>query len=61
MRLGVRRVAGAFGRIGEGGDMIIAGRGPARGGKAQIRGVAVTLDEGERGNTHEGERAGPSP
>jgi hypothetical protein len=52
---GSRRVQGG------GAEMIIAVPGAGQGGKAQIKGLAVTLDQGERGNNYRGEGAGPSP
>jgi hypothetical protein len=60
--------AGAVGCVATGavgawrrGRMIIAGPGAGQDGKAQIKGLAVTLDQGERGNNFGGEGVGPSP
>jgi hypothetical protein len=44
-----------------GAGVIIAGWGAGQDGKGQIKGFAVTLDHGERGNNYRGEGVGPSP
>jgi hypothetical protein len=43
------------------GEMIIGGPGAGQDGKGQIKGLAVTLGQGGRGNNYGGEGVGPSP